>query len=59
MTDRPTTKGTAASVAALRARRAALGLKRADIYAHPDDLPAIKTLAEKLQRKRTKSTTKP
>ncbi|MFO0454288.1 MAG: hypothetical protein ACK52I_37500 [Pseudomonadota bacterium] len=39
-------------VAALRAAREALGLKRLELYAHPDDWPAIKALAEKLQRKR-------
>ena len=38
----------------LRKDRAALGLKRLELYAHPDDWPAIKTLAEKLERKRAK-----
>lgn len=47
-------KTTAERVAALRASRDALGLKRLELYAHPDDWPAIKALAEKLQRKRAK-----
>ncbi len=41
-------------VAKLRADRDALGLKRLELYAHPEDLPAIKELAEKLQRRRAK-----
>ena len=45
-------KTTAQRVAALRAARDALGLKRLELYAHPEDWPAIKALAEKLQRKR-------
>lgn len=45
---------TAERVADLRASRNALGLKRLELYAHPDDRPAIKALAEKLQRKRAK-----
>lgn len=44
----------AARVAALRKRRAALGLTRLELYVHPDDHDAIKALAEKLQRKRLK-----
>ena len=48
----PTTKTTAERVAAFRAARDAMGLKRLELYAHPDDWPAIKALAEKLQRKR-------
>ncbi len=47
-------KTTAERVAALRAARDALGLKRLELYAHPDDWEAIKALAEKLQRKRAK-----
>jgi len=47
-------KTTAERVAALRANRDALGLKRLELYAHPEDWPAIKALAEKLQRKRAK-----
>jgi len=41
-------------VAKLRADRDALGLKRLELYAHPDDWPAIKAMAEKLQRRRAK-----
>lgn len=41
-------------VAQMRAARDALGLKRLELYAHPDDWPAIKALAEKLQRRRAK-----
>ena len=47
-------KTTAERVAALRAARDALGLKRLELYAHPEDWPAIKALAEKLQRKRAR-----
>ena len=47
-------KTTSERVATLRAARDALGLKRLELYAHPDDRPAIKSLAEKLQRKRAK-----
>jgi hypothetical protein len=43
----------AARVAALRERRAALGLTRLELYAHPDDHAKIKALAAKLQRKRS------
>ena len=50
-----TAKPVAARVAALRERRAALGLTRLELYAHPDDHAAIKALAEKLQRKRAKA----
>lgn len=41
-------------VAKMRADRDALGLKRLELYAHPEDWPAIKALAEKLQRRRAK-----
>jgi hypothetical protein len=47
-------KTTAERVAKLRADRDALGLKRLELYAHPEDWPAIKALAEKLQRKRAR-----
>lgn len=47
-------KTTSERVAALRAARDALGLKRLELYAHPDDWPAIKALAEKLQRRRAR-----
>lgn len=42
-------------VAALRARAAAHGLKRLEIYAHPEDWVAIKALAEKLRKRREKA----
>lgn len=51
-------KTTAQRVASLRAARADLGLKRLELYAHPDDHPAIKEHAEKLQRKRDKAAKK-
>jgi hypothetical protein len=41
-------------LASMRLARDALGLKRLELYAHPDDWPAIKSLAEKLQRRRAK-----
>lgn len=47
-------KTTSERVAKLRADRDALGLKRLELYAHPEDWPAIKALAEKLARKRAK-----
>lgn len=45
-------------VAALRERAAAAGLKRLELYAHPDDWPAIKAMAEKLQRRRDRAAKK-
>jgi hypothetical protein len=47
-------KTTSERVAKLRADRDALGLKRLELYVHPDDWAAIKMLAEKLRRKRAK-----
>jgi hypothetical protein len=47
-------KTTSERVAAMRAARDSLGLKRLELYAHPEDWPAIKALAERLQRKRAK-----
>ena len=47
-------KTTSERVAKLRADRDAMGLKRLELYAHPDDWPAIKALAEKLHRRRAK-----
>jgi hypothetical protein len=38
----------------VRARRRALGLRRLEVYAHPEDHEPIKALAAKLQRKRAK-----
>jgi hypothetical protein len=52
-------KTAAERLLALRARREALGLKRRDVYTHPDDWPTIKALAEKLQRRRAKSRSTP
>ena len=49
-----TPKTPAARVAALRERRAALGLKRLEIYAHPADHAALKALAARLQLRRAK-----
>ncbi len=51
-------KTTAERVAKLRADRDALGLKRLELYAHPDDWPAIKALAEKLQKRRARAAAK-
>jgi hypothetical protein len=48
-------KTTSERVQAMRAARDALGLRRLELYAHPDDWPAIKALADKLQRKRAKA----
>jgi hypothetical protein len=50
-----TAKTTSERVAKLRADRDALGLKRLELYAHPDDWPAIKALAEKLQKRRARA----
>ena len=50
----PRAKTGAERVATLRAARDALGLKRLELYAHPDDWPAIKALAERLQKKRAR-----
>lgn len=49
-----TAKTGAERLAALRQARDALGLKRLELYAHPEDWPAIKALSEKLQRKRAR-----
>ena len=38
----------------LRQARTEQGLKRIELWAHPDDWEAIKKCAEKLQRKRAK-----
>lgn len=43
----------ASRVAALRAKRAALGLKRIELYVHPEDRAQIVELATKLNRQRT------
>lgn len=49
-----TPKTPAERVQKLRASREALGLRRLELYAHPDDWPAVQALAERLQRKRAK-----
>jgi hypothetical protein len=41
--------------AAERQRHAEAGLLRLELYAHPDDWPAIKALAEKLQKRRARA----
>ena len=46
-------------VQAMRAARDALGIKRLELYAHPEDWPAIKAAAERLQRKRAKKLAPP
>jgi hypothetical protein len=51
-----TPKTTTQRVEKLRQERAALGLRRLEVYAHPDDWQSIKALAERLQRKRAKAT---
>lgn len=47
-----TAKTGAERVKALRQRREAQGLTRLELFAHPEDHPAIKKKAEQLQRKR-------
>lgn len=51
MTAKPATE----RVAALRERAVANGLKRLEIYAHPEDWVAIKALAAELQKRREKA----
>ena len=41
-----------------RADRKALGLKRLELYAHPEDHPAVKEAAAKIARRRMKKETK-
>lgn len=45
-------KSTLQRVQKLREDRARLGLKRLELYVHPDDWDEVKTLAARLQRKR-------
>ena len=47
-------KTVAERVKKLRDEATTLGLKRREVYAHPDDWPAIKALATKLARRRAK-----
>jgi hypothetical protein len=42
-------------VAAMRERAATQGLKRLEIYAHPEDWVSIKELAARLQKRREKA----
>ena len=48
-------KTSAERVGALRAARNAQGLRRLELYAHPDDWPAIKALADRLAKRRAKA----
>lgn len=48
-------KSTLQRVQKLREERARLGLKRLELYVHPDDWDQVKALASRLQRKREKS----
>lgn len=41
-------------VAALRARRDALGLVRLELYVYPDELPVFRALVTKIKAKRHK-----
>lgn len=50
-----TAKPVAARVAALRKRRAELGLVRVEVYVHPDDREAVTALVTKLRRARERS----
>jgi hypothetical protein len=50
-----TAKQASERMAAFRKRRQESGLKRLEMYAHPDDHEAIKETAAKLQRKRDKA----
>lgn len=54
MTSREGLAPSTARVQALRERRA--GLKRVEVYAHPDDAEAIKRYAARLARRRAKAT---
>jgi hypothetical protein len=53
-----TAKTSTERVAEVRARRRALGLRRLEVYAHPEDHEPIKVLAAKLQRKRERTKAK-
>ena len=46
---------TAERVGALRAARDAQGLRRLELYVHPDDWPTIKALADRLAKRRAKA----
>ena len=49
-----TAKTTSERVDKLRKGRAALGLKRKEVYVHDDDWPELLKLAKRLERRRTK-----
>ena len=49
-----TAKSPSERVAKLRASCDAQGLRRRELYAHPDDWPAIKALADRLAKRRAK-----
>lgn len=53
-----TAETVAERVQALRKRRKALGLRRLELYAHPDDHAAIREKAKQLQAKRLKASPK-
>lgn len=47
-------KATSERVDKLRQERAALGLKRKEVYVHDDDWPELLKLAKRLERRRAK-----
>jgi hypothetical protein len=49
-----TSKSGAERLAELRARRRKEGLKPVEVWAHPDDHPAIKRYVERLAKRREK-----
>jgi hypothetical protein len=46
-------------VAALRQRRAELGLQRLELYVHPDDREQVQKFARRLQRRRERQASRP
>ena len=48
-------KTTNERVANLRKERTALGIERREVYAHDEDWPAIKALADRLAKRRAKA----
>lgn len=50
--------GNARRVAAYRSRVNAIGLKRTDVYVHPDDLARVSALVSKLAAKRKRQAAK-
>ncbi len=51
---KPAAKTIAGRVDKLRKDRAALGLKRKEVYVHDDDWPELLKLAKRLERRRAK-----